>query len=236
MVRERLYVQHAAFCGMTMVTLSRGIFILASRGHVHPYLEFWKATQWPLALLGAAAAVEAFWRLALHFRNVKGFGSILLGVIVGVAALAAWIVTALNSRWDSPLRGPITFEECVEVALMVVAILSLSFFRSISSIPVRPNAIRHLLILSFLFGSSFAGNLIELVHPVIGTFAANVTISAGLAVGYCWWAVWMRRSGEALPFPVPPLATPEEMEALNAWDRRLYAEGKGVIDRRNNSA
>jgi hypothetical protein len=236
MTRERLYLRNAAFAGLTILTSSRAVFSLASRGHVHPYFEFWRATMWPLALLGAAAAVEAFWRLALHFRNMRGFGSILLGVIIGVAVLAARIVTAMNSTWDGPVRGPLAFEECVEVALMIVAILSLGFFRSISSMPVRPNAVRHLMILSFLFGTSFFGNFIELVNPAHGAFVANVMITLGLAMSYWWWAIVMRRSGEILPFPIPPLTSAEEIEGLKAWDRRLYAEGKGVIDRWNNPA
>src|ERR1700733_2880157 len=109
-----------------------------SRGHLHPYFEFWTATQGPLALLGAAAAIEAFWRLALHFRNVRAFGFVLLGGIPGVAAMATWIVAAMNSKWHGPLSGRLRFEECVELALMIVAMLSLGFFRLAPSIPVRP--------------------------------------------------------------------------------------------------
>lgn len=235
MIRERLLLCHAAFAGLTAVTLSRAIVALATQGHVHPYFEFWRATRWPLALLAAAAALEAFWRVASHFRNMRGFGWILLGGVSGVGSLAAWLVTSMNSRLDGSLRGPLVLEECVEVGLMIVAVLSLGFFRRISSIPVRPNAVRHMMILALLFGCSFGGNFIELWSPAHGSFAANFLITLGLAVCYSLWVVSISRSGEALPFPVPPPASREDMEELDAWDRRLYAEGKGVIEGRKDS-
>jgi hypothetical protein len=122
------------------------------------------------------------------------------------------------------------FEECVELALMIVAMLSLGFFRLVPAIPVRPNSIRHLLVLSSLFGSSFAGNFIVLVSLGQGVFTANLTIAVGMAVSYWWWALRMNRSGEVLPFAVPPMASLEQIEALNEWDRRLYAEGKAMLD------
>jgi hypothetical protein len=228
-VRERLFLRHAAFFALVALTLSRAVVALATWGHVHPYLEFWKATEWPLALAGAAAAIEAFWRLALHFRNVRGFGLVLLGAIIGVAAIAGGCVTAMNSRWDGPLRGPLMFGECVELAIMLVAILSLAFFRLVPAIPVRPNSIRHLLILASLFGSSFAGSFLLLVTRWQQVFAANLTITAGMALSYWWWALRMNRSGEVLPFALPPVASAEQMEALNEWDRRLYARGEAML-------
>jgi hypothetical protein len=234
-IRERLFFRHVAFFALMALTLSRAIVALVSRGHLHPYLEFWKATRWPLTLLGAAAAIEAFWRLAMHFRNVRGFGFILLGVIAGVAAAVAWIVAAMNSKWDGPLRGPFMFEECVELALMLVTMFSVAFFRLVPAIPVRPNSIRHLLVLSSLFGSSFAGTFIGLVSRGQGWFAANLTITAGMAVSYWWWALRINRSGEVLPFPIPPMASLGEIEALNELDRRLYAEGNALLDDLDNS-
>ncbi len=228
-LREGLLARHVAFVGLTTLTLSREVVDLVSRGHPHPYVEFWRATQWPIALLGACAAIEAFWRLALHFRNIRGFGSILLGGIAGVAAMAALAVTAINSEWTGWLRGPLRFEECVELGLMLVAILSLAFFRLVPSIPVRPNSIRHLLILVTLFGSQFAGNFIGLVSAGQWRFSANLTITAGLAVSYTLWVFLMKRAGEFLPFSAPPVMSAEEISALDEWDRQLYAEGSAAL-------
>lgn len=243
-LREGLLARHIAFVGLTTLTLSREVVDLLSRGHPYPYVQFWKATQWPIALLGACAAIEAFWRLALHFRNVRGFGSILLGGITGVAVIAALAVTAINSEWKGWLRGPIIFEECVELGLMLVAMLSLAFFRLVPSIPVRPNSIRHLLILVALFGSQFAGDFVGLVSRGQWRFTANFIITAGIAASYTVWALRMKRAGELLPFAVPPVMTAEEIAALDEWDRQLYAEGNAALgdmdpadeSRRRNSA
>jgi len=224
--REQLLLRHAAFIGLTLLTLSREIYAMVSP---YKYIGFWKLTQWPIAVMGACAAIEAFWRLALHFRNIRGFGFILLGAITGVSAIAALTVTVLNTKWDGPLRGPITFEECVELALMLIAMLSLSFFRLVPSIPVRPNAVRHLLILVGLFAAQFAGNFIGLVSRGQWRFTANFFITGGLAVSYIMWALLIKKSGEKLPFAVPPVMSPEQIAALDKWDRKLYAEGKAIL-------
>jgi hypothetical protein len=230
LIHDNLYVRHAAFFGFTLVALTRSIASIVSHGHLHPYLEVWHATQWPLALLGAAAAIEAFWRLALHFRNVRGFGFILLIGIIGVAAGSSWFVAALNSRWDGPLHGPLMFEESVECALTIVVLLSLAFFRMVPSIPIRPNSVRHVLILSFLYGTSFVGNFVGLASRGHGRFSANLIVTLGLAITYWSWTIKMNRSGESLPFPVPAMSTAEAMQALNDWDQRLYAEGNAIIN------
>ena len=229
LIHENLLVRHAAFFGFTLVALSRSIASLVSHGHLHPYLEVWRATQWPLALFGAAAAIEAFWRLALHFRNVRGFGFILLFGISSIAAASSWFVVAMNSRWEGPLHGPLIFEESVEFALLIVVLLALAFFRMIRSIPIRPNSIRHVLILSFLFGTSFAGNFVGLASRGNWRFSANIIITLGLAMSYWSWTISMNRSGETLPFPLPAMASAEAMHALEDWDQRLYAEGKAIM-------
>src|ERR1700735_586131 len=68
----RIVARHALFCAMVTLSLARSA--LSLNGHLHPYLEFWTATQWPMAILEAGAAVEAFWRVAADFRNMRGFG------------------------------------------------------------------------------------------------------------------------------------------------------------------
>jgi hypothetical protein len=226
---EGLALRHAAFLALTAVTLSREVVDLAVRGHYDPYFYFWKATQWPLAILGACAAIEAFWHLARHFRNVRSFGFILLGVISAVAALVALTVTVINSRWHGALSGALMFEECAELGLMLISILSLAFFRLLPSIPVRPNSIRHLLILFTLFGFAFAGNFVGLLSLGQWRFTTNLIITAGIALPYFVWAAVMKKSGETLPFPMPPLMSIAEIRALDEWDRRLYSEGSAVL-------
>jgi hypothetical protein len=226
--RERLLSRHVAFLGFTLLAFTRSLASVVSRGHLHPYFEIWKATQWPLALLGAAVAVEAFWRLALHFRNVRGFGLILLSGLICLGATSAWLVAAINSKWDGPLHGPLMFEECAEISLVVVVLVSLGFFRLIPSVPIRANAVQHILILTLLYGSSFVGNFVALASRGTARFTANLIITSGLAVSYWWWTLRMTRSGEKLPFALPAVTSDETLQALDALDRRLYAEGNAM--------
>src|SRR5205823_4397600 len=58
---NRLWSGRYIFCAMLLLSLARLAFSLT--GNLHPYREFWQATQRPLAGLEAGAAIEAFWVL-----------------------------------------------------------------------------------------------------------------------------------------------------------------------------
>lgn len=197
----RLVARYTWFCGMATLSLARSA--LALNGQLHPYQEFWTATQWPMAILGAGAALEAFWRVAAHFRNTRGFGIILLSVIVSVAAsVAAW-VGLLRAHWNGPLRGALLFNQYTQLGLLVITLLSVAFVWQFSSVPIRPNARRDLLALAVLFGAYFVGNLLGQAGRGEWRFLPNLLINVGTVVAYSWWAIRTTSGGERLPFPHP---------------------------------
>ena len=181
---------------------------------MHPYLEFWKATAMACAkrCYGAACRDRSFlapgpsfsqysrvW-ICSSWRDPRRSGDGWLGGH-GHEFQMGWAVAR------TPHAGGV--RRTVAVAVLV-AMLSLAFFRLVPSIPVRPNSIRHLLILLTLFSALVVrGQLYRLGDPAelwcaqpdhhhrFGDFV--------LVVG----AGWMNRSGEDLPFPVPPLASRE---------------------------
>jgi len=222
LVSCRLAARYAWFCGMVTLSLARSALSLT--GHAHPYLSFWTATQWPLALLAAGAAIEAFWRVAEHFRNLRGFVAILLGVMVSVAVTVAAGVGLLRAHWNGPLRGALLFDQYTQLGLLVITLLSVAFFWQFPGVPIRPNATRQLLALAILFGSYFAGNFLGQAGRGEWRFLPNLVIATGTVVAYGWWAIRTTSAGELLPFPQPrPLSMPE-FAAAEATDERAAQE------------
>ena len=152
---SRLAPRYPLFTLMVALSAVRSIVLLAVggwAGRLHPYLEIWRATQGTSFALEAAACIEGFWILALHFRNVKIFASIVFLFVATVGAALSYSVVAVWSRWwASPFTQAAILMERVALTLIVIALLSLLFFRQFSSVPIKPNAIRHLSILAFLF-------------------------------------------------------------------------------------
>jgi hypothetical protein len=217
----RLVTRYAFFCGMATLSLARSALVMNG---LHPYQEFWTATQWPMALLGAGAAVEAFWRVAAHFRNIRGFGMILLGVMVSVAATVAVGVGLLRAHWNGPLRGALLFNQYTQLGLLVITLLSLAFVWQFSGVPIRPNAIRHLLALAVLFGSYFVGNFLGQASHGEWRFLPNLVINVGTVVAYGWWAIRTTAAGERLPFPKAPPLSMKEFAAAEAKDEQAARE------------
>jgi len=218
----RLAARHALFCAMVTLSLARSV--LALNGHLHPYLEFWTATQWPTAILEAGAALEAFWRIAAHFRNMRGFGVVLLGVIVSVAVTVSAGVGLVRAHWNGPLRGALLFGQYTQLGLLVITLLSVAFFWQASGVPIRPNAVRQLLALAILFGSSFVGNFLGQASHGQWRFLANLVIGVGTVVAYGWWAVRTTSAGERLPFSTAPPISMKEFAAAEATDEQAARE------------
>lgn len=220
---SRFALRYPLFLLMATFGMVRSIVLLAVggwAGRLHPYLEIWRATQGISFALEAAACLEAFWILALHFRSVKLFGSILLLFIATVGAALSYSVVAIwSQRWTSPFTQAAILMERVALTLIAVALLSVLFFRRFSSVPIKPNAIRHLSILAFLFGSLFVSGFFAQSDQHTRVFLANIAFSLGNVAAYGIWAFLMRPSGESLPFsPAPPLAD-GEFAAAEAQDR-----------------
>ena len=217
----RLVARYVWFFGMVTLSLQS---VLSLNGHLHPYLEFWTATQWPVAILEAGAAVEAFWLVAAHFRNIRGFGWILLGVMMSVAATVAAGVGLLRAHWNSPLRGALLFGQYTYLALLVITLLSVVFFWQFSGVPIRPNATRHLLALAVLFGSNFVGSFLAQASHGEWRFLSNLVILVGTVAAYSWWAIRTTSAGELLPFPKASPLSMQEFTAAEAADEQAARE------------
>jgi len=221
-VTVRLVRRHVLFC--TMVALSMVRSALALNGQLHPYAEFWTASQWPMAILEAGAAVEAFWLVAAHFRKIRRFGMVLLGFIVCLAATVAYGVGLVRAHWNGPLRGAVLFGQYTHLGLLVVTLLSVIFFWQFRDVPVRPNASRHLLVLAALFGSYFIGNFLAQASHGQWRFLSNLVIASGTIVAYGWWALRTTAAGEVLPFAQAPPLSKSEYAAAKADDERTVHE------------
>jgi len=211
------------FWFVAMVALALARSLIGSRHNPHPYTEFWLATQWPTAGLQTAAAIEAFWILAGHFRGIRNFGWLLIGVILAISSAAAGAVSLLRPHWNNPLSGPLLLDQYVGLSLVLTALLSFAFFRQFPRIPIRPNAIRHLTALSVLFGSDFVGySILPLSHGEL-KFLTSLVVATGGLVAYSFWAVSMNRAGEALPFP-PPMMSDKDYDASEQRHQRSARE------------
>jgi hypothetical protein len=223
-VFTRLWRGRVLFCAM--VTLSSFVSALGVTGSLHPYYEVWQVTLMPLAILEFAAAVEAYWILAFHFRNIRRFGMILITIITAVSAAAAAVVFVLRNNWNEPLSRPILISQYAELFLVMVTLLSFGFFRQFPRVPIRPNAVRHLLVLSTLALFFFMGRLIVFASGGEAKFISQLVVAAGAVLTYSTWLVIMKPKGEDLPFaPEPPMPV-EEFDAAEAEESEANRELK----------
>lgn len=229
-VVSRLAARYPVFTVMTAFGVIRANLLLAGglwSGHLHPYVEIWNATLAPTLALEAAACVEAFWILAMHFRNARIFGALVLGFIAAAGAVLSYSAIAVWSRrWTSPFSQAAALMEHVMLMLIVIALFSLFFFRQFASVPIRPNAIRHLGILIFLFGSMFiAGGFFANSTDRRWGLLANLFITIGPLAAYAAWVLMMKPEGEGLPFSPAPVPSDEEFHAGEARDRVAVQRG-----------
>jgi|SRR5579872_3723719 len=206
---------HVFFCATVTFSLTREIVSLSA--HSVAYAQwFYTEMQWPMAVVKALAVLEAFWRIAGHFRKIRGFGWILLGVLAIISAVVSGMVGLLRVNWHGPLSAAIVVGMYTDVALLVVAILTLAFFSQFRGVPIRPNAIHHLALLTLWFGSYFLGIFIAQISAGTSRFTSNVVIDTGALAALSWWTLAMTRDGEKLPFPPGPEISREEFEASEA--------------------
>jgi hypothetical protein len=178
-----------------------------------------------MAILQIAAAIEAFWILALHFRGIRNFGRWLLGAILIISAVAAGAVGAIHIQWDDRMRDALRLDQVIGLFLLLTACLSVAFFRQFRHIPIRPNARHHLTALTILFGLNFVGFSLGLLSQGQWKFATSLVIGSNAVLAYSWWALTMTREGENLPFD-PPVMSDQDYDAAEAVHKQSSEELK----------
>ncbi len=236
-VVRRQVRQYFFFCAMLIFFAFASAFLQAEVFHKisrDTYVTFYLKTRWVEAACISAGAVEAFWGLARHFRNIRGFGWALIAVIVSVSAGAAGLVGIVRPPWEGAMRVPALIGQFVNVALVLTALLSVAFFRQFRTTPVRPNAILHLRVLGVLFAFSSVGYFIAQVTQAKWATTATLLLVGGPDVAYIWWLIGMRPAGDVLPF-APHIMSPEEYDAAEAEHKktadRLKQAGSEALGR-----
>jgi hypothetical protein len=188
-------------------------------------------------LFEAAAAIEAFWILATHFRKIKIYGPVMLTLMVAVSSMGTWLVARWRGNWQSPLNSLVMAAQHIAFGSLVLVLLALWWFRQPLDFPIRANAIRHACVLVTLFGTAFLGSFVVQVNRSRSqaNFAGNLIITVGATVAYAWWARRMTEGGEALPFDPPAPLTPDQFESAEAADRaanrRLRQAGSRTLQK-----
>jgi hypothetical protein len=223
---DRLWRRYRCFLALAAVSGMYNVSTLVD--HPLTYRQYWLETRWPTVLLQAAAVIEAFWILADHFRGMHHFARRLLGTILGISALAAALAGLQKTEYQNLIRGAVLVDQYVSLWLVLTAIFCAIFFRQFAEYPIRPNAIRHLKVLTFLFGMNFIGNTLLLFsHPHndplrTATFVIFAIISP---IAYAWWAWVMNRDGEVLPFQ-PPTMSGDDYDNTEGGHKRAARELK----------
>jgi hypothetical protein len=225
-VASGLIRRYPMFSALVMFSLVRGLWAVISPG---TYRSFFDATRWPMALLEAAAILEAFWILASHFRGMKGFAGALIGVIAAVASAAALVVRFLRAPTAPPI---LTFGMLTNVAFMVAVTLALVFFRHFRSVPIRRNAKLHALLLAVLLSCYFTTAVIGQNITKKAMTIANFLLNAGILVTAASWAIFMNRAGEDLPFEPPKPIPPDQFDAA----QREYELSRDQLKRASDEA
>ena len=226
-VRTRLIQKYPFFCLLTIVSLSRGVVSVTAGGK---YYSYFHATQWPVAVLEAAALIEAFWRVAANFRRIRGFAWALMAGLAGVSVLVAAGVGLIRANWNEPVRGAILFSMYTNVAMLITALLSIAFFRQFRRVPIPPNAIRHLAILSLLFASFFGPALLINITRGQYRYLPSFLTNGGITIACFWWVYAITREGENPPFEAQREMTSDEFDAAEARHRREASELKQASD------
>jgi hypothetical protein len=218
---NRMALRYPLFTLMTVLNTARTVVLLTVLGIGRPllYAPIWQATNGMTIALQAAACVEAFWIVALHFRNIKAFGAILLFLIAAVGTVLGYsLVASWSGKWSSPFTTTMILLQRVGLVLIVIALLSRLFFRQFPTVPVKPNAVRHLGILTLLFTSFVVDGFIA--NGAAWNFISNFAMALGVLIAYTWWSISMTPEGEKLPFSPPEALSVEDFETADAADRR----------------
>jgi hypothetical protein len=239
-VKSKILQSYPLFVAMTAFAAARGLVVIACGGGLgrpHPYIEIWSATQPYMLFFEAAAAIEAFWILARHFRKIKIYGPVMLTLMVSASSLGTWLVARWRGNWQSPLNALVMAAQHIAFGSLVLVLLALWWFRQPLGFPIRPNAIRHACVLVTLFGTAFLGSFLVQVSrgKMQANFAGNLIITVGATVAYAWWARRMTATDEQLPHDPPVLLAPDQFESAEEADRaanrRLRQAGSRTLEK-----
>ncbi len=176
--------------------------------HAALYRDVMAATGPVLMALETMAALSIFWRLTEQYPNWRKAGSFVLGVISGMGIGGAWLLRMVGVQASVAWQAVYTLQRHWMLGLAIVLLLILRLVRvgqSISSVPVRPIAVRAAQCLAVSCGG--------------GTVTALLVMQAGLptpawayAVGPLMGCVngllcaaWLPRASAACAaFTVPP--------------------------------
>jgi hypothetical protein len=230
---SRFTRRYPVFALMTAFSALRSVVLLAVggwHGKLHPYMEIWRATQAPTLALETAVCLEAFWIVALHFRNVRIFGTALLVLISLIgASLSYWLVAVWAGWWHTPFTTAAVLVQRVGLALVLTGLLTVVWFRQFPTVPIKPNALKHLAILTLLFGSFFVSGFFAQGSTATWRFIANLVINCGPVVAFCCWAIFMVPAGEQIPFEPPPALSDREFARADQQDRaRMLSASKAM--------
>ncbi len=223
---DSLWRRYRCFFAMAAVSAMRGVSALWD--HELTYRLYWFETQWPTVLLQSAAVIEAFWILADHFRGMHHFARRLLVTILAISAVSAGLVGLMKKELTSPIRGALLVDQYVSLWLVLTAIFCAIFFRQFPEYPIRPNAIRHLKVLTLTFGLNFVGNSLALISHTNDSIWRNASLAIFAINGpvcYFWWAIVMNRAGEVLPFE-PPTMSDDDYDNAEAGHKRAARDLK----------
>jgi len=220
--------KHPAFIILLIVTALRSVATVALPGAL--YTKIFTASLWPVSILEALVVIEAFWILAAHFRNIRGFGWRLIGLIAVIAVLTATFVRFARSFYSGFLSVPLVLQMFTQSACIIALLLSLIFFRQFRAVPIRPNAIRHVVALGIFFALNFASAATAQLSHGKALFTTNLLASLATISAFGLWAIKMTRQGEALPFAPPPPISQEQFDAAEAEHRAAEADLKQAGD------
>lgn len=215
--------RYGFFCLMMVYGIfatTLGFWLNLSHYHV-----LWNRSVWLDAAIDSCAAIEAFWSVARHFRNMRSFGWILIAVFAGVSAGTAGIVGLVRAHGNSEWGAGLIAKQFLSVSLVLVSLLSIVFFRQFQKIPVRPNAILHLRLLGLFFGLSSLSFFFDQITRTEWRFVSGLLRYPTLSIVLLLWLFKMKMAGEKLPFGAPSLSS-EEYEAEEARHKQASDQVK----------
>lgn len=211
MLRRRLGRCYPVFTVWTAVGFVHGTCLLATYYLYgsRAYAATWNATQ-PYSIAAAAlAALECFWLVARHFRNVRAV-AVFVAVLVaaGSAGLAALIIrVAVEPEWESG-RHLLWWTQVGSAGSAILAAGGLLFWQTLDPrMRFRRNVLLHALILSVYLATDALGVAIiqsNLLHGVPIMVGHLVQQGSALCC-YIAWVNAIRPNGEHFQPPVPAI-------------------------------
>ncbi|HLW76981.1 MAG TPA: hypothetical protein VKS01_08340, partial [Bryobacteraceae bacterium] len=143
-----------------------------------------------------------------------------IAIILAVSGTAAAGIALIHVNWNSPLHVPLLADQYLALSMMMTLLASRAFFRQFPQFPIRPNALRHLTVLTAVFATNFIGLSIGLISAGQWRWATSFAINVGANLAYIGWAFFMTPEGEQLSFDPPPPMSPEDFDHAEMRHKR----------------